>query len=1434
MYRKTDPDTASGAASNYTDSGKNWRKHSNFFRKTNDNETASLTAVPGRYTDNTRTWRRINSLWMYNFWYDSLSWGWKRIHYKNANVPYATTAPTLRYNSYNGKIIDTYETDAVAWWASDPYQPQWAQMGPGPAGIGQDVWYLDSNGNQVGSSTPTFLWGKDGVWFNSSTATTDGTIVYNSEFATPELAAYSYDDEGNYNGDKLRNSQAVLEAYDRYYIWYKVSKSRTVGGNTLTGQAFSQAVYITRQEPVVTSFVMQSPETVAVGTAKTVTFNIRNEWWRKASQTQSYIEWHELDTPTQTPTYSTLKKSDLLYLTTITTENSTSLQGSYSYTPVGVGKYVLAKLVVKNSYTDKPPVTDIVRTQITSVATAATSGPFTISGVTKNYPSYDSTYGYQRSVSVNIGQSANATKYEVQIEGQYPFDGSGYGGGSYSTWTVLQSYASAPYVNESSRSGGILTYSKNVADYQFYRVTVRASVDGNSATYAYSNNGTSSTPSYVYAEGFGPSTPYISNITTSSNTIGTYINFDVSLSSEGSNRLSYWQYSMDGGYSWNTPSGYDYIAFNGARFYVSSGTYYSFMIRANNMDGFTSSSSNQLSITSFQKPGDPTNVVFHTYNNYEGTIYFTTGSNTQSVQYYLDYESGLQYESKDTYINIGSNDYGSMTISGMSSLSRSYTPYLLAYSGTNKTGGQGNSLSYSPRSLNGTNKPTATFSGTPTVSNQRTVTASWTGGGAANEYYVQLYDYYGGYVVASTTTTSTSASFGPSDGTDYAKTYYFFITPRYRYAGSIYTDGQPAASSNVTTYANLTAPTITDVQTSDGNNWTITVSGGGPYYQVYWLSSTPGPSNTLTNYDAASTSTTISETYSTTGSVYWWARSSTENRGNTTTSGNATIGTFSDWSSYYLAHQVTYNYNGGSGSTSRATVKDSTYTQLPTPNNRSGYTFNGWYTASSGGTYLGGSGSYVYITSTQTIYAQWTLNLSSPTISSVTFNSSNNTWTVNYSGGSGPYYHIWYQTTSSTTTVPSLSGTKNSVADQTSSSASSTDKVLSPSAGYAYYWWVRSSTTLNGTGDGVVSDWNGPVTMSPMNTSAPTLSGTTKVGQTLTFGVGSWVNATYYDLELYRGTAGVITSETQSKDAGNSTSSTYVIPSSDFTDPNNRKYYRSFAKGFNPSYTNTSFVAGTELGPLVNLTLYTISFDSKGGSAVSDLTQSTEGGSIAKPSDPTLSGQNFGGWSTTNGGTTAVSWPRTPSSNETLYAIWTSAASYSITYNGNGNTGGSTTATTGNGSVTVRANGFTRTNCTFSSWNTSADGSGTTYSPNDSYNLTANVTFYAIWTAVTNSATAPTGFKFDGNNLPTSGRKRWSWTGVGTVTGGTATGIRVQISSTSSTSGFSIATGSPLALTARSYDIAVSPVTSARWLRIAMEYTDGLGVTRVGTYTSAL
>jgi uncharacterized repeat protein (TIGR02543 family) len=72
-------------------------------------------------------------------------------------------------------------------------------------------------------------------------------------------------------------------------------------------------------------------------------------------------------------------------------------------------------------------------------------------------------------------------------------------------------------------------------------------------------------------------------------------------------------------------------------------------------------------------------------------------------------------------------------------------------------------------------------------------------------------------------------------------------------------------------------------------------------------------------------------------------------------------------------YTVTFKASGGSVTpSSKSVTYDSTYGDLPTPT-RAGYTFNGWYTAASGGTKVTAS-TTVAITSAQTLYAQWTAN----------------------------------------------------------------------------------------------------------------------------------------------------------------------------------------------------------------------------------------------------------------------------------------------------------------------------------------------------------------------------------------------------------------------------------------------------------------------------
>ncbi len=74
---------------------------------------------------------------------------------------------------------------------------------------------------------------------------------------------------------------------------------------------------------------------------------------------------------------------------------------------------------------------------------------------------------------------------------------------------------------------------------------------------------------------------------------------------------------------------------------------------------------------------------------------------------------------------------------------------------------------------------------------------------------------------------------------------------------------------------------------------------------------------------------------------------------------------------------------------------------------------------------------------------------------------------------------------------------------------------------------------------------------------------------------------------------------------------------------------------------------------------------------------------------------------------------------------------YTLTYDANNGTGTVPTAQTGNGNITLAANSgnLARSGYTFGGWNTQADGNGTNYNTGATYNLTANVTLYAKWTA---------------------------------------------------------------------------------------------------------
>lgn len=92
-------------------------------------------------------------------------------------------------------------------------------------------------------------------------------------------------------------------------------------------------------------------------------------------------------------------------------------------------------------------------------------------------------------------------------------------------------------------------------------------------------------------------------------------------------------------------------------------------------------------------------------------------------------------------------------------------------------------------------------------------------------------------------------------------------------------------------------------------------------------------------------------------------------------------------------------------------------------------------------------------------------------------------------------------------------------------------------------------------------------------------------------------------------------------------------------------------------------------------------------------------------------------------------------SGQTVTPVAPGSQSYTITYNGNGNTGGTApsaqSSLTYNQVVQAAANSGTlvKTSNTFNGWNTKADGTGTAYAVGANITVTGNMVLYAAWQA---------------------------------------------------------------------------------------------------------
>ena len=115
----------------------------------------------------------------------------------------------------------------------------------------------------------------------------------------------------------------------------------------------------------------------------------------------------------------------------------------------------------------------------------------------------------------------------------------------------------------------------------------------------------------------------------------------------------------------------------------------------------------------------------------------------------------------------------------------------------------------------------------------------------------------------------------------------------------------------------------------------------------------------------------------------------------------------------------------------------------------------------------------------------------------------------------------------------------------------------------------------------------------------------------------------------------------------------------------------------------------------------------------------------------TIDGYTFAGWATSPDGSGARYAPGarwTANGTLTLHAQWTPGQA-SLTYDGNGATGGKTDPQNGvtDQRVNVRQNGFTRDGYVFTGWNTQPDGRGQAWAPDAVWTLHGTGVLYARW-----------------------------------------------------------------------------------------------------------
>jgi uncharacterized repeat protein (TIGR02543 family)/LPXTG-motif cell wall-anchored protein len=366
---------------------------------------------------------------------------------------------------------------------------------------------------------------------------------------------------------------------------------------------------------------------------------------------------------------------------------------------------------------------------------------------------------------------------------------------------------------------------------------------------------------------------------------------------------------------------------------------------------------------------------------------------------------------------------------------------------------------------------------------------------------------------------------------------------------------------------------------------------------------------------------------------------------------------------------VTYEEHGGT------TVPDATFVSggtvtLPVDPTRAGYTFDGWFTAQTGGTMY--DPTFSPPDGNLVVHAQWTRD----------------PFTVTYEEHGGTTVSDSEFVSGGTVTLPAKP----------------------TRAGYTFDGWFTAQT--GGTKYGSTS--------SPLDGNLVVHAQWTQISANTVFTV------TY---EEYGGTTvpnttfvsgGTVTLPADPTRAG------YTFDGWFTEETDGTRFNSTFSPTDENVVVHAQWTQNPTPAPAVSS--FAVTYEEHGGSAVPDATF-VSGGTVTLPADPTRAGYTFNGWFTAQTGGTKYNASFSPSDgNVTVHAQWTqnpAPTPFSVTYEEHGGTSVPDSTFVSGGTVTLPAKP-TRAGYTFDGWFTAQTG-GTKYnvsfSPSD-----GNVTVHAQWT----------------------------------------------------------------------------------------------------------